>query len=174
MIDPVHGLEMKFGTGKGDPDELVVLTRVAPDGELAEHFHIGIEERWKVLEGEIELRRDGRWHRLTPSDGTLVVASGQRHALRNRSGAVVRLRTVATPPRNLRRFITESAWAAREGMFDRHGFPTGLRGLVWAIDFAWRFREETVVCRPSPLLQRILLPPARRMTARLRRNSPTG
>lgn len=169
VIDPVHGLEMELGAGDQGVGDLVVLTRVAPGGELAEHFHIGIEERWQAVEGEIEIRRDGRWHRLTPAGGTLTVAPGQRHSLRNRSGMPVRLRTVASPGRNLDRFIQESAWAARAGLFNRRGLPTGPRGLIWAIDFAWRFRDETVVCRPPPLLQRILLPPARRLTAPLRR-----
>lgn len=169
ILDPVHGLEMEFGAGNGDPDQLVVLTRVAAGGELAEHFHIGIEERWRVLEGEIEIRRDGRWYRLAAGDPGFVVTSGQRHAVRNRSGHVARLQTIADPARNLRGFIEESAWAAREGLFNRHGLPTGPRGLIWAIDFAWRFRDETVVCRPPPALQRLLLPPARRATAPLRR-----
>lgn len=164
--DPVHGLVMWFG--RESDAELEIFTRVRPGGELAEHFHIGIEERWEVLEGAVEIRRDGRWHRLTPGDGVFVVTPGQRHALRNRSGEEARLRTAATPPRNLREFILESARAAREGLFSRHGLPTSPRSLVWAIDFAWRFRNETVVCRPPPVLQRALLPAARRMTTRFR------
>lgn len=168
ILDPVHGVEMRFGAETGE--ELEIFTRVTPGGELAEHFHIGIEERWEVLEGQIEIRRDGRWHRLGPHDGVFVVLPGQRHALRNRTGRDVRLRTVATPPRNLREFIVESARAAREGLFNRHGLPTGPRGLVWAIEFAWRFRDETVVCRPPPVLQRILLPPARAAIRPFRRD----
>lgn len=164
--DPVHGLEMRFA--REDRDELVILTRVRPGGELAEHFHIGIEERWEVLEGTVEIRRNGRWHRLTPEDGVFVVAPGERHALRNRSGTAASLRTVATPPRRLREFITESARAAREGLFNRHGLPTGLEGLAWAAEFAHRFQDETIVCRPPPALQRALLPAARRITRCLR------
>ncbi len=164
--DPVHGLEMTFG--EGDRGRLTILTLVEPGGMLAEHFHIGIEECWEVLEGEVEIRRNGTWHHLTAGDGPFVVAPGERHGLRNRSGEAARLRTVATPPRRLREFIVESAWAAREGLFDRHGLPTGPRGLAWAADFAWRFRDETVVCRPPPTVQRALLPAARRMTRRFR------
>ncbi len=158
----MHGLRMRFGFDR--PDGLEIFTRVKPGGELAEHFHVGIEERWEVMEGAVEIRRDGRWHRLAPDDGVFTVRSGQRHALRNRSGEEVRLRTVATPPGNLRDFIVESARAARDGLFNRQGLPTGPGGFAWAVDFAWRFRDETVVCRPPPVLQRILLPPARVVT----------
>lgn len=162
----MHGLEMRFG--EDSPEALEILTRIRAGGELGEHFHIGIEERWEVLEGQVEIRRNGVWHMLTPKDGVFVVAPGERHALRNRSGADARLRTVASPAKRLREFIIESAWAARRGLFDRHGLPTGREGLLWAIDFAWRFRGETVVCRPPPAVQRTLLPALHRLARRFR------
>jgi hypothetical protein len=80
----------------------------------------------------------------------------------------VRLRTEVTPPGRLEAFLTESARAAREGLYDARNLPTGLRGAAWVSDFALRFRDETVMCSPPPAVQRLLLPAVARVTRRFR------
>jgi hypothetical protein len=91
-----------------------------------------------------------------------------RHSLRNTSGATAHLRTWVTPPGRLEAFLTESARAAREGLYDERSLPTSLRGAAWISDFALRFRDETVMCSPPPALQRVVLPVAARLTRRQR------
>jgi quercetin dioxygenase-like cupin family protein len=163
--DPIHRVSMAF---QREGDSLWVFARLEDGGHLPEHFHPTLTERWEVLDGTASVKVDGRWHELTAADGPVLVAPGVRHELRNTSGREARLRTEVTPPGRLEEFLTESARAARDGLYDRRNLPTGLRGAAWISEFALRFRDETVMCSPPPALQKVLLPVAARLTRRHR------
>lgn len=147
-----------------DGGRLWVHTWLDHGGHLPEHFHPTLEERWEVVEGTAEVKVDGRWRELTAEDEPVLVGRNVRHALRNASGSQARLRTEVTPPGRLEEFLTESARAARDGLYNARNLPTSLRGAAWVSDFALRFRDETVMCSPPPALQRALLPLAARLT----------
>ena len=108
------------------------------------------------------MKLDGAWQDLVPTDGPILVARNVRHELRNESGRPIRMRTRVTPGGRLEEFLTESARAARHGLYNARNLPTGLRGATWLADFALRFRDETVMTSPPPALQRIVLPPLAR------------
>jgi quercetin dioxygenase-like cupin family protein len=163
--DPIHRVSMAF---ERDGESLWVLTWLDPGAHLPEHFHPTLRERWEVLEGTAGVKVDGRWHELTAADAPVLVAPGVRHELRNTSPAQARMRTEVTPAGRLEEFLTESARAAREGLYNGRNLPTGLRGAAWVSEFALRFRDETVMCSPPPVLQRVLLPAAARLTRRYR------
>jgi hypothetical protein len=93
-----------------------------------------------------------------PEDGPVLVARNVRHELKNTSGHEVHARAKVTPGGRLEEFLTESARAAREGLYNSRNMPTSWRGAVWVADFAQRFRDETVVTSPPPAVQRILTP----------------
>jgi hypothetical protein len=76
------------------------------------------------------------------------------------------MRTRVTPAGRLEDFLTESARAARDGLYNARNMPTGFRGATWLADFALRFRDETVMTSPPPALQRLLLPPLARLARR--------
>ena len=124
-----------------------------------------------MLEGSAGVKVAGRWRELTAADGPVHVAPGVRHALRNTSAGQARLRCEVTPPGRLEAFLTESARAAREGLYNARNLPTSLRGAAWVTEFALRFRDETVMCSPPPALQRMVLPAAARLTRRYRDRS---
>jgi quercetin dioxygenase-like cupin family protein len=161
--DPIHRASMAFEREGGS---LWVFTWLEPGGQLPEHFHPTLDERWEVLEGGAGVKLAGRWRELTAADGPVHVGPGVRHALRNTSGAEASLRCEVTPAGRLEAFLTESARAAREGLYNARNLPTGLRGAAWVSDFALRFRDETVMCSPPPALQRVILPVAARLTRR--------
>lgn len=163
--DPIHRVAMDF---EREGEGLWVSTRLEPGGHLPEHFHPTLTETWEVLEGSAGVKLDGTWRELTAADGPVLVNPYARHALRNTSGATAYLRTWVTPPGRLEEFLTESARAAREGLYDERNLPAGLRGAAWISDFALRFRDETVMCSPPPALQRVVLPVAARLTRRQR------
>ena len=77
------------------------------------------------------MKLDGTWRDLAPADGPIVVARNARHELKNESGRLARMRTRVTPAGRLEQFLTESARAAREGLYNARGLPTGLRGAAW-------------------------------------------
>lgn len=163
--DPIHRVSYAF---ERDGDRLWVFTWMEPDAHLPEHLHPVLEERWEALEGTAAVKLDGRRRELTPQDGPVLVAPGVRHELRNDSGSEVRLRTEVTPAGRLEEFLTESARAARDGLFNERNLPRGLRGTAWLSEFALRFADETVMCSPPPALQRALLPATARLTRRYR------
>ena len=161
--DPVHGTAYTF---ERDGANAWVYTWMDPGGHLPEHFHPATEERWASLDGTVRVKLNGRWCDLVPADGPVLVAPGDRHELRNDSGRQVYLRCEVIPGGRLEEFLTESSWAAQQGMFNAHNLPRNLRGLLWAADFAVRFMDETVMCSPPPAVQRLVLPPLARLARR--------
>jgi mannose-6-phosphate isomerase-like protein (cupin superfamily) len=164
--DPIHRVSMGFE--RESDDRLWVFTWLDPGGHLPEHFHPTLEEHWEVLEGTARVKVGGEWRDLTAADGPVLVARGVRHELRNTSTEQAHLRTLVTPAGRLEAFLTESARAAQEGLYNARNLPRGLRGAAWVSDFALRFRDETVMCSPPPAVQRVLLPVAARLTRRHR------
>ena len=160
--DPIHRVSYSFAR---EAENLWVHTWLEDGGHLPEHFHPSLEERWETLDGKVRVKLDGIWRDLVPEDGPVVVAPNVRHELANTSGREARLRTEVIPAGRLEEFLTESARAAREGLYNERNLPTSFRGAVWLAAFAQRFRDETVMTSPPPAVQRVVLP----LVARLAR-----
>jgi mannose-6-phosphate isomerase-like protein (cupin superfamily) len=153
--DPIHRVSYSF---RHEGSDLWVYTWLENEGHLPEHYHPTLEEHWETLEGSARVKLDGTWHDLAPADGPILVARNARHELKNESGRPARLRTRVAPAGRLEEFLTESARAAREGLYNARTMPTGFRGATWLADFALRYRDETVMTSPPPALQRLVLP----------------
>jgi quercetin dioxygenase-like cupin family protein len=153
--DPIHRATYGFSR---EGENLWVYTWLEDGGHLPEHFHPSLEEHWEVLEGAARVKLDGTWRDLVPQDGPVVVARNVRHELKNGSGERAYLRAEVIPAGRLQDFLTETARAAREGLYNSRNLPTSFRGAVWAADLAQRFRDETVMCSPPPAVQRVLTP----------------
>jgi mannose-6-phosphate isomerase-like protein (cupin superfamily) len=153
--DPVHRVSYSF---RREGSDLWVYTWMDEGAHLPEHFHPSLEEHWETLEGTARVKLDGVWRDLVPADGPILVSRNIRHELKNESGRPVRLRTRVTPAGRLEEFLTESARAAREGLYNARNLPTSFRGATWLAEFALRFRDETVMTSPPPALQRLTLP----------------
>lgn len=158
--DPLHRTAYAF---EREGENVWVYTWMDPGGHLPEHFHPVTEERWASLDGTVRVRLNGTWRDMSPADGPAVVAPGDRHELRNDGDRQAYLRCEVIPGGRLEDFLTESAWAAQQGLLTARNLPRNLRGLLWAADFAGRFMDETVVTSPPPALQRVLLPPLARL-----------
>jgi quercetin dioxygenase-like cupin family protein len=153
--DPVHHVAYEFEPGDG---HLWVHTWFEDGGHLPEHFHPSLEEYWQVVEGRARVKLDGSWRDLVPEDGPVRVAPNVRHELKNSSGAPVYAKSKVIPGGGLREFLAEASRAAEEGLYNARNMPTSLRGAMWLAKFAYRFRDETVMCSPPPALQRVVLP----------------
>jgi mannose-6-phosphate isomerase-like protein (cupin superfamily) len=153
--DPIHRVSYSF---RREGSDLWVYTWMEDGAHLPEHYHPSLEESWETLEGTARVKLDGVWRDLVPTDGPILVARNVRHELRNESGRPTRMRTMVTPGGRLEEFLTESARAAREGLYNARNMPTSFRGATWLADFALRFRDETVMTSPPPALQRLTLP----------------
>jgi mannose-6-phosphate isomerase-like protein (cupin superfamily) len=162
--DPIHRATFEFHP---DGDTLRVDTWLDDGGHLPEHFHPTLDETWQALDGTVRVKLDGTWRELSAEDGVVPVPRNMRHELENASGRRVHLVGTATPPGGLQEFLTESARAAEDGLYNARNLPRSWRGAMWIADFAYRFRDETVMCSPPPALQRAVLP----VVARLRGTS---
>ena len=153
--DPIHKASYAFVR---EGENVWVYTWLEEGGHLPEHFHPSFDEYWESLDGKVRARVDGAWRDLVPEDGPVHVARNVAHELKNECGRQVRLRCEVKPGGRLEEFLTESARAASEGLYNSRNLPTSWRGAVWLADFAMRFRDETVVTSPPPAVQRVLLP----------------
>ena len=153
--DPIHRSAYSF---RREGESLWVDTWLEDGGHLPEHFHPSLEEHWEAVEGTVRIKLAGTWRDLVPEDGPVLVARNVRHELKNTSGHEIHARAKVMPAGRLEEFLTESARAAREGLYNSRNMPTSWRGAVWVADFAQRFRDETVVTSPPPAVQRILTP----------------
>jgi mannose-6-phosphate isomerase-like protein (cupin superfamily) len=153
--DPIHRVSYSF---RREGSDLWLYTWMEDGAHLPEHFHPSLEEHWETVEGVARVKLDGVSRDLVPADGPVLIGPNVRHELGNESGRPIRLRTRVTPAGRLEDFLTESAQAAREGLYNNRNLPTSFRGATWLADFALRFRDETVMTSPPPALQRLVLP----------------
>lgn len=160
--DPIHGVSFAF---RRQGESLWVHTWLEDGGCLPEHFHPSLDELWETVEGRVRVKLAGEWRDLVAEDGRLLVARNVRHELRNTSGAEAYLSTEVSPAGRLEEFLTETARAAQEGLYNARNLPTSWRGAVWAADLIQRYRDETVMCSPPPALQRLLAPLVARFAA---------
>lgn len=163
VVDPVHRVSYSF---RRDGEDLWVYTWLDHGAHLPEHYHPAYDEYWETVDGTARVKLAGRWRDLVPADGPLLVGRNVRHELRNESGTTARLRTRVAPGGRLEEFLTESAWAAREGLYNARNLPRSWRGATWIADFALRFRDETVMTSPPVALQRVALPVVARFARR--------
>ena len=152
--DPVHRSRYAF---QRDGENMVVETWIEPRGILPEHLHPRQVEHWSVLEGEIRFGLAGEKRQLRPSDGEVIVEPGTKHSLENTGDTETHLRCYAIPALGLEGFLTESAAAARDGMFMRGGIPRSLRGARWAARFLKQYENDVVISFPPRLIQRAMI-----------------
>jgi mannose-6-phosphate isomerase-like protein (cupin superfamily) len=94
----------------------------AGHARVAAHVHPGMEERWRVLEGEMQFEIDGR--RLTARVGDVVVASpGVAHRGWNDGAGPARLLVRMTPALRWADVIERLFALADSGRTDDRGVP---------------------------------------------------
>jgi quercetin dioxygenase-like cupin family protein len=144
--DPVLKQRYRFSR---DGDVLTVEAWVDPGGGVTPHVHPAMEERFAVLDGEIEFLVGRRWQALRE----VIVPAGTRHAYRNVSTEPAHMATTVTPPMELEAFLSDVAALARAKRFSRRGLPTSLRAVPELAAVAQRYRETVVLETPlRPLL----------------------
>jgi quercetin dioxygenase-like cupin family protein len=79
-------------------DGLVAMEFTLPPGSVAPpaHVHPTTEERFEILEGELDLMVGGDWRTLGAGE-TAAVTPGTPHTFKNRCGRTVRVRDVHSP-----------------------------------------------------------------------------
>jgi quercetin dioxygenase-like cupin family protein len=154
VSDPVHRVRYTF---ERQGENMVVETWMAPGGALPPHFHPRQEERWSVVEGQVRFQLGDDKRVIGPEDGEMIVRPGVKHGLASAGDREAHLRCLVLPAGAIEEFLTDSAAAAREGLFMRGGIPKSLRGARWAARFLKRHREEVVMTFPPQFVQRSMV-----------------
>ncbi|UJA21427.1 cupin domain-containing protein [Thermoleophilia bacterium SCSIO 60948] len=152
--DPVHGARYRF---EPRGDDVRVECWLEPGGALPPHLHPVQEERWWVIDGEVEFRLGADRRTIRADDGVQLVRPHVVHGLRNRGDREAHLGCDVSPALGLEAFLTESAQAARDGLFRKGGIPTSPRGLRWAASFLARHRRDVVMSFPPRFAQRAMV-----------------
>jgi quercetin dioxygenase-like cupin family protein len=96
----------------------LVMELILPPGCIPPppHVHPHSSETFEVLDGALELKCEGKWHRLTTGE-RLTIKPGQTHTLRNRERSAVRVRNVHEPDSGHERYMRRMAALMHEHQF---------------------------------------------------------
>ncbi len=155
IFDPVHKTHYEF---ERQGEDMVVKTQMESGGGLPKHYHPQQTETWWVVSGEVTVYFDGEWKPFTPESGKIEVTPNIVHGFKNQSGSEAHLCCEVSPALSLEEFLTDSARAAREGLFMKGGIPKSLKGARWAAGFVARHEDETVMTFPPRFVQKALKP----------------
>jgi quercetin dioxygenase-like cupin family protein len=132
--NPVTGERLKFlRTSRETNGELVEIeVTVQPNGFVAAaHVHPGQDERFEIVEGEVEFRLGKETMVARPGD-VVLVAAGTPHTFRNTGETPARFRTEVRPALQFERLIETMFSLAADGKTNRKGMPNPLRLAVIA------------------------------------------
>ena len=132
--NPVTGERIEFlRTARQTGGELVEIeVTVQPNGFVAAaHVHPKQDERFEILEGEIEFKLAKETVTARPGD-VVLVAAGTPHKFRNTGDTPARFRTEVRPALQFERLIETMFSLAADGKTNRKGMPNPLRLAVIA------------------------------------------
>jgi mannose-6-phosphate isomerase-like protein (cupin superfamily) len=161
IYDPVMGYWIAF---ERRGQNLIIKTRVRPDGGPPAHVHPNGDERFKVEQGQVEFLVGRDKVAAVPGD-ELVVPRGTKHAFKNvgSTEAIFEAELAPEPSGRGEGFFRETAAAAEQGMYTKRGVPTGPRAALHLLGILERYQDFALICNPPPALQRLLFPLARRL-----------
>ena len=158
--DPVLDFSVSF---ERRGENLIINTRARPGGGPPPHVHPNGEERFAVERGQVEFLLGRRKQVVGPGE-EVTVPRGTRHAFKNvgTEEAIFQAEVIPETTGTGEDFFRETAAAAEQGMYTRHGIPTGPRAALHLMRILERYQEFTLISNPPPAVQRLLFPVARR------------
>jgi quercetin dioxygenase-like cupin family protein len=160
----VFGLEANVTTpSAATGGEYVELDcTVQPGGDTSIHYHPEQEETYRVLDGTLEVFRDGPW-RVVQAGKSLTVPRGAVHGFRNASDAPVRFLNVHRPALAFQEHLETLDRLVREGKIRGLRDP---RSLMY-MSIASIEQEPSVTVKPPHWLLEGLALVGRRLGYRL-------
>lgn len=150
-LRPLFGLEATVTTPSAATDGAYVELEdvIAPKGESTLHYHPEQEETFEVLDGTLEVFRDGAWHAVPVGD-SVTVPHGAVHAFRNASETPVRFRNVHRPALTFQEFLETLDRLIRAGKVRGIPRPPRLRNLRSGIYISMASVEQGTSVEEKP------------------------
>jgi quercetin dioxygenase-like cupin family protein len=133
-----------------------------PAGHTTNHYHREQEETFQVLDGTLEVFRNGDWHKV-PAGESLTVPRGATHAFRNPSETPVRFLNTHRPALTFQEFLETVDRLIRAGKIKG---PRNLRSGIY-LSLAAVEQGTSVQVKPPQMLLRGLAFIGRRLGYRL-------
>jgi quercetin dioxygenase-like cupin family protein len=163
-LRPIFGLQATITTPAVATDGVYfeIDAMLQPGGHTTNHYHPAQEETFQVLDGTLEVFRDGDWHKV-PAGESSTVPRGATHAIRNASETPVRLLNTHRPALSFQEYLETVDRLIRAGKIK------GLRDLRSGIYLSMAFVEHgtSVSVNPPDVLLRGLAFIGRRLGYRL-------
>ncbi|WP_333889152.1 DUF4267 domain-containing protein [Sphingobacterium siyangense] len=101
-----------------------------PGAKTPWHYHTLFSERFEVMEGELEVGRNGKRFQLKPGD-KIMISANETHLFNNRSKGVCRLRTTIDPGNiEFEKASLILLGLAKDGLTDKNGIPKKFSDLA--------------------------------------------
>ena len=161
----IFGLEATVTTPAAATDGAYVEMDVVlePGGHTTNHYHPAQEETFQVLDGTLDVFRDGNWHKV-PAGESSTVPRGATHAFRNASETPARFLNVHRPALAFQEYLETVDRLIQAGKVK------GLKNLRSGIYLSMAFVEQessSVQVKPPQMLLRGLAFIGRRLGYRL-------
>jgi quercetin dioxygenase-like cupin family protein len=163
-LRPIFGLRATITTPSADTDGAYfeIDDVLEPGGHTTNHYHPAQEETFQVLDGTLEIFRDGDWHRV-PAGESSTVPRGTTHAFRNASGTPVRFLNTHRPALTFQEFLeTADRLIRARKIKGRRDLRSGIYLSMAAVELA-----PSVSVRPPQMLLRGLAFIGRRLGYKL-------
>ncbi len=115
------------------------------------HYHVGYEETFEVLKGELTIDYENTSHSVTPGE-THTIASGTVHKPRYDGNEFAAAIGSVRPAAKTLELLMTMFGLTHEGKVDESGQPDFLQGMVMADGFA----NDTVFVSPPPTITKAL------------------
>lgn len=149
------GVGLQWETLRHDADRLEGEMHLAPHmGGPPVHVHPHASESFSVLEGEIEVLKDGSWVTVAAGE-TVTVGAAEPHSVRNTSPSPARLVNAHWPAQRMEAFFLDGGRLASEGKIKALP-PKDPRSAVYAAMLFEKYPEELRVTGPKALAFRVL------------------
>lgn len=134
---------------------LEMEARYAPEGAYPpEHYHPRQDEHFEVLQGQLNVRLNDREYTFQAGQ-TIEIPRGTTHTMRNAGATEAVVIWQVRPALNTQTFYETLFGLAADGRADRHGRPNLLQMAV----LMQAYREEFMLRRPVPVIQKLLFGP---------------
>jgi quercetin dioxygenase-like cupin family protein len=163
-LRPIFGLQATITTPAAATDGAYfeIDDVLEPGGHATDHYHPAQEETFQVLDGTLEVFRDGGWHKV-PAGESSTVPRGATHAFRNASQTPVRFLNSHRPALTFQEFLETVDGLIRAGKIKG---PRDLRSGIY-LSMAAVERGTAVQVKPPQMLLRGLAFIGRRLGYRL-------